>query len=69
MCKKKIYAVYKGEEFLCEGTSRECAEFLGVKMETIRWWKSPANCKKALGRTKYYNKEINRKYAIVIEED
>ncbi len=66
---KVIYAVYKGEDFLCEGTAKECADYLGVKAKTIYWWKSPANCKKASGKTKYYNKDKKRKYAIVIEED
>ena len=39
MCKRKIYAIYKGDEFLCEGTARECAEFLGVKQK----WKKCKN--------------------------
>ena len=60
MCKKKIYAIYKGDEFLCEGTSKECAEFLNVKQKTVFWWKSPVNHKRSKG---------NRKVAIVIEEE
>ena len=38
----KEYAVYKGDRFLTMGTGQECAEHLGVKPETIRWYTSPA---------------------------
>lgn len=30
-----IYAIYKGEKFLFEGTTKECANFLKVKENTI----------------------------------
>jgi hypothetical protein len=60
MFKRKIYAIYKGDEFLCEGTARECAEFLGVKQKTVFWWKSPVNHRRNKG---------NKKIAIVIEEE
>lgn len=39
------YAVYKGDEFLCLGTARECAAYLGVKISTIRYLLSPAYSK------------------------
>ena len=54
------YAVYKGETFLCEGTSKECAEYLGVKKETIYFLSSPANKRRAGN---------NGKTAIAIEEE
>ena len=38
----KEYAVYKGDRFITMGTDQECAEHLGVKPETIRWYTSPA---------------------------
>lgn len=38
----KEYAVYKGECLLAMGTDQECAEHLGVKPETIRWYTYPA---------------------------
>lgn len=56
----KIYAVYKGEEFLFEGTSKECAKYFGVTVDTVRWWRTKANRKRSKGR--------NRKIAIIIEE-
>ena len=34
----KIYAIYKGEENLFDGTARECAEKLGVSINTIHFW-------------------------------
>ncbi|AOH54452.1 hypothetical protein ABE28_008815 [Peribacillus muralis] len=35
------YAVYKGDEFLCLGTAKECATYLGVTVQTIRFMVSP----------------------------
>ncbi|MGG4267401.1 hypothetical protein [Peribacillus simplex] len=40
------YAVYKGDEFICLGTARECANYLGVKISTIRFLLSPAYLKR-----------------------
>ncbi|MFC8563091.1 MULTISPECIES: hypothetical protein [Peribacillus] len=40
------YAVYKGDEFICLGTVRECATYLGVKISTIRYLLSPAYSKR-----------------------
>jgi len=37
-----FYAVYKGDEIICTGSARECAEALGVKVETIYFYASPA---------------------------
>ncbi len=64
----KIYAVYKGEEFLYEGTAKECAKHFGVKPDTIRWWNTVQNKKRGEGKTKS-GKERKRKIAIVVEGD
>ena len=37
---KADYDVYKGDEFLTVGTAEECAEYLKVKVETIRFYVS-----------------------------
>ena len=58
--KNKIYAVYKGDKFICEGTVSECAKKLKVNKNTVRFWKSPTNHKRDKG---------NRKIAIVVEEE
>lgn len=55
-----IYAVYKGENFLFEGTAKECAEHFNVKKDTVYFWNSPANKRKD---------RKGRKIAIIIEED
>ena len=62
----KIYAVYKGEKFLCEGTSIQCAEELGVKQKTIWWWNS-GSCHRRIEQRMKKNKKANRRYAILIE--
>ena len=62
-----IYAVYKGEEFLCEGTAKECAKHLGVSSSTICFWNSNAY-KKRIRSLRKSGKERNCRLAIVIEE-
>lgn len=53
----KVFAVYKGEKFLYEGTAKQCAKYFGVKEETVWFWNTPAN--KRLDRK-------GRKIAIII---
>lgn len=36
----KIYALYKGDQFLIVGTKKELAEYLGVKEKTISFYSS-----------------------------
>ena len=35
-----IYAMYKGEEFLCEGTKEEICKFGGIKPKTFEFYRS-----------------------------
>lgn len=51
------YAIYRDDEFLFVGTLEECAEFLSVKKETVKWLTSPSSRKRM------------RKIAIKIEEE
>ena len=37
-----FYTVYKGDEIICTGSARECAETLGVKVKTIYFYASQA---------------------------
>lgn len=39
--KNAIYAVYKGDDFYCMGTQKECADALNVKPEFIHWMTTP----------------------------
>lgn len=32
------FAVYKGEDFICIGTLQECADHMGVLVETVRFY-------------------------------
>lgn len=64
----KIYAIYKGENFLFEGTSKECAKHFGVNPTTVYHWNIPINKKKA-GSKRKNGKNRQRKIAIVIEEE
>lgn len=41
MARRQIYAVYKGEENLGDGTAEELAEKLGVQANTIRSMSTP----------------------------
>lgn len=42
MNREKNYALYRGEKFLGIGTKKELAELLGVKVETISFYGTPA---------------------------
>ncbi len=35
------YAIYKGDEFIVQGTKEECAKFLGIKSVTIEFYSTP----------------------------
>ena len=62
-----IYAVYKGEDFLFEGTAEECAEHFNVCRTTVYFWNTETNKKRKLGKTKK-GKERKGKIAIIIDE-
>lgn len=44
---RKEYAIYKGEKEIFVGTIEECVKHFGVKRNTIHFWASPANIKRA----------------------
>lgn len=46
MSKKKIYALYRGDEFLEMGTAEFLAKFLGVQLRTIYFLASPVNLRR-----------------------
>lgn len=60
MTDKTVYAVYKGDKFLDLGTAEELAKRFKVKKETVWFWNSPVNKRRA---------KKKRKIAIKIEED
>lgn len=64
----KIYAIYKGEENLFDGTARECAEHFGVSIKTIHFWNTRAY-KKKIKSFRKSGKARNCKLAIIIEEE
>lgn len=40
------YAVWRGDECIAIGTTKELAERFGVKRKTVIWWASPTNKKR-----------------------
>lgn len=44
---KKIYALYKGEKNICDGTIAEIAKFIGTSKDSVYCYKSPSHVKKA----------------------
>ena len=46
------YAIYKGENILAIGTERQLARKLGVKVETIKFYRSPAYARRLAKRKK-----------------
>ena len=39
--KKRIYALYKGDEWITDGIKEELASYLGVKVKTIIFYTTP----------------------------
>ena len=46
---KRIYALYKGDNYLTDGTKKELAEYLKVKIRTIEFYLSPTYAKRGKG--------------------
>lgn len=44
---KKEYAIYKGEKEIFVGTIEEIMKHFGVKRETVYFWATPANIRRA----------------------
>lgn len=68
MKKKKVYAVYKGDNFLQLGTVKELAEYFNVSEKTIRHWATPSYEKRRGGKRKT-GKNRTHKIAILIEDE
>ncbi len=45
-----VYAIYKGDEVLCEGTKYECAKYLHVEPKHIEWLATPSYQKRIENR-------------------
>lgn len=66
---KSIYAAYRGERFVGEGTLTELAELLKVKRRTLLWYRYPAAQKRVEATEK--NRKIQSKggiHLILLEE-
>lgn len=61
----KLFALYKGDEFIDFGTARELAERYNYKINTIYWLSTPSNLKRIRERKHTYN----ALYAIKMEDD
>jgi len=46
--KLKEYALYKGDRFILIGTAQECADAVGAKANTIRWYASEIGYKRQM---------------------
>lgn len=44
---KNMYALYKGDKFICMGTPEYIAEYIGVKVASIRYLLAPSYQKRA----------------------
>lgn len=47
----KEYALYKGDEFVTIGTIEEIANFLGIKIESVKFMTYPTHKKRSESRT------------------
>ncbi|WP_341323423.1 hypothetical protein NSQ62_08085 [Solibacillus sp. FSL H8-0523] len=46
---KKVYALYKGENYICDGTIREIARETGKSTDFLRWMTYPVYAKRSEG--------------------
>jgi len=60
--RNNIYALYKNDELLVIGTTKEIAKFRNVKVETIRFYRTPTY-KKRCGNSK------NRLELVLVDEN
>lgn len=61
MRKPKIYAVYKGDTYLTQGTRKEIADYLGIKTRTLDFYASNTYKKR--------NIEYNKRIIIMLIKD
>ena len=66
--KEKIFALYKGEEFIDRGTAKEIAKRRCVTPEFIRYLSTPANLKR-IDTRKNKNKPSNAMICVKVEEE
>ncbi|KHM51613.1 hypothetical protein SAMN02745671_01682 [Anaerovibrio lipolyticus DSM 3074] len=48
----KIYALYVGEQNVCDGTLEEICKRTGMTMDTLKWMTRPSAMKRILKRKK-----------------
>lgn len=58
---KRIYALYRGEEYIRDGTAEELSLETGLKMSTILWYSS------AVRRQRVDSQQRGSKKSIIIE--
>ena len=64
-----IYAAYRGDRYIGEGTLSELAELLGVKRKTLQWYRCPS-AKKRVEKTEA-NPKVRSKggiHLVLLEE-
>lgn len=49
----KWYTIYKGDDYICQGTREECAKYLNVKPDTISFMTTPIYKKRREGGDNY----------------
>lgn len=49
----KWYTIYKGDDYICQGTREECAKYLDVKPDTISFMTTPIYKKRREGGDNY----------------
>jgi len=50
-----IYALYKGEDYIGDGTIPELAKLSGLKKETVEFYRSPISQKRKKDKSKGYH--------------
>ena len=68
MSKEKLFALYKGDEFIDIGTAKELAKKRNVKPDFIKYLSTPAN-KRRIANRKNNNKPSKALISVKIEDE
>lgn len=66
---RKIYAAYRGDTYIGDGTLTELAAMLGVKRRTVQWALYPAARKRADERERHKKNRSQEAIHLILLDD
>ena len=47
---QRIYSLYKGDNYIIDGTKKEIADYLGIKIKSLNFYLTPTYAKRGKGK-------------------